>query len=324
MHYKDKLLVAGMARSIFKEIYKEQKLEPTSLKIGGTSPLFNDTYLQGEMVFLEDLSDMAIYHQLEEVILRLTNHLYANLSTPEGVLIHLYGEGVKEGEIRKVMSQLNILLRTYHLKLVGGDTQLTKVSNRKRISLNLEILSKKEKDFLPAKAGQTIYCLGYVGNGTTNRLIKAYQEELKTYHQRTIKELVERMQPASLQPLAEILNHFPLSYGKMISQGGILGTLWSMSNYLGMGFEVNLREIPLNALTICLSELSGENPYKLPSQGSLIVVGEKDLDFSEIENKGWIVAEIGYLKDTKECKVIHGEEQSFVEKPQYDYGRIDE
>lgn len=323
MRYKDKLPVAGVARSIFKEIYKEQKLESTSLKVGSRSPLFGDTYLQGEMVIIEEFKSEAIYHQLDEVILRLTNHLYANLSIPEGVIIRLYGEGIKEMDIRKVMSQFNTLLMSYDLKLVGGDTQFKKVSDIRRLSLSIEILSQKVRDFLPPQEGQAIYCLGYVGNGNTQFLLDRYHQELRTYHQKTIQELVDRMQPASIREIAKGFNQLPLSYSRMISQGGILGSLWSMSNYLNMGFDVSLREIPLNALTICLSEMSGDNPYKLPSQGGLIIVGEKNLDLNQIENQGWIVAEIGSLKKSRECKVIHGEEQSFVEKPQYDYGRMD-
>lgn len=93
------------------------------------------------------------------------------------------------------------------------------------------------------------------------------------------------------------------------SDGGVFGSLWDMAEGSGLGFEVDLRAIPLRQEIIELAYVCNLNIYRMKSSGSLMIVcrsGEQLVN--RLNDQGIPATIIGKFTDNND-KIIRNEDE---------------
>ena len=104
-----------------------------------------------------------------------------------------------------------------------------------------------------------------------------------------------------------------------LSEGGVLGALWEMTDGAQLGMEAYLREIPIRQQTVEICEFFGLNPYQLLSGGSMLMAAEDGNALVRLLKREGISATlIGSLTDKKERVLINGQERRYLDRPQPD------
>ena len=93
------------------------------------------------------------------------------------------------------------------------------------------------------------------------------------------------------------------------SDGGVFGSLWDMAEGSGLGFEVDLRAIPLRQESVELAYLSDSNVYRMKSSGSLMIACSNGKEVIRLLEEQQIpCACIGKFTDNND-KIIRNEDE---------------
>lgn len=101
-----------------------------------------------------------------------------------------------------------------------------------------------------------------------------------------------------------------------MGEGGVLSALWKMAEASGTGLRADLRKIPIRQETIEVCERCGLNPYKLSSEGSLLIgIRGGDALVQELSHRGTMAAVVGQA-DTGNARLLYsGENVRYLERP---------
>ena len=103
------------------------------------------------------------------------------------------------------------------------------------------------------------------------------------------------------------------------SEGGVFGALWEFAEAAGVGLQIDLKKIPIRQETIEICEFFDINPYKLASQGAMIIAAAdgnavvRALAAQEIP-----AVVVGKATDSNDRVLLCDGERRFLETPQTD------
>ena len=101
-------------------------------------------------------------------------------------------------------------------------------------------------------------------------------------------------------------------------EGGILSGLWKMAEASGVGLDVDLRRIPIRQETIEVCERLDVDPYKLESEGTVLLgTGQGDALVRELEARGIHAAVIGHTDKGNDRLLHSGEITRYLERPRF-------
>jgi len=127
------------------------------------------------------------------------------------------------------------------------------------------------------KPEDTIVAIGVIGLSGIRRIIMERQEEiLKRYTQDVIDRALGRLEELDMTSLCGDINEIIKEEGAdakiySLSDCGILDCLWNISEKSHLGFEVDMRKIPVRQEIIEICEMFSINPYEMESVGTLLV-----------------------------------------------------
>ena len=102
-------------------------------------------------------------------------------------------------------------------------------------------------------------------------------------------------------------------------EGGIYTALWNLSGAYMLGFTVDLRKIPVKQGTIEICERYGLNPYRLLSNGCMVLAADNGGRLADrLAAEGAAAAVIGYVCEGVTREVTYGEVRGFMERPRED------
>lgn len=103
------------------------------------------------------------------------------------------------------------------------------------------------------------------------------------------------------------------------SEGGILTALYDLAGKSGVGFELDLRKIPVRQETIEICELLEVNPYHLYSEGCYTaIVPEAEECIKRLKEAGINACAVGYTTD-KKAHILHNDgTESHLNRPEPD------
>ena len=102
-------------------------------------------------------------------------------------------------------------------------------------------------------------------------------------------------------------------------EGGILTAIWNLTGAYETGVEFYLRQIPIRQETVEVCEVFDLNPYRLQSQGCILLTassGPKLL--KNLEREGIPAALIGRTRTAIGREIYSGEVHSFLDRPKPD------
>ena len=104
-----------------------------------------------------------------------------------------------------------------------------------------------------------------------------------------------------------------------LKSGGFLAGLWKMAEASQTGLEVDLRKVPIRQETIELCEIFDLNPYKLYSEGALLIgIQGGEAFVQECRRQGWMAAVIGQTNRGNDRLLYSGENARYLERPSKD------
>lgn len=251
------------------------------------------------------------------------NDLASAGAEPVGVLLTaLLPEEITEPEIRAMMQQIDAECEKYHVQVMGGHTEVTRVVNQP--VLTVTGIGKVKKGAMistgGARPGDDIVVTKWIAIEGTSIIAKEKEQELSTrYPKGLIDEAKAMDQYLSVVPEAAIAVKSGVSAMHDVTEGGIFGAFWEMAEASGVGLEIDLKKIPIRQESVEICEFFGINPYELISSGSMLMAAEDgNLLVRNLNKAGIRAAVVGKAVAGNDRVLVNEEERRFLEPPKAD------
>lgn len=117
-------------------------------------------------------------------------------------------------------------------------------------------------------------------------------------------------------PIGEALAAYGVTSSCAVGDGGILTALWDYFDTFSLGFELELRRIPVLQETIEVCEVFAVNPYRLQSEGCILVTAANGGALVRaLSRQGISAAVIGRTTKQIGRRIYHGETETFLDRP---------
>lgn len=105
----------------------------------------------------------------------------------------------------------------------------------------------------------------------------------------------------------------------LAGDGGIMTALWDYFDRFGLGFEMELRRLPILQETVEVCEVFDVNPYRLQSEGcALLTAANGGALVSKLEKKGIHAVVLGRTQTGIKRQIYNGGIQTFLDRPKPD------
>lgn len=169
------------------------------------------------------------------------------------------------------------------------------------------------------KPGQDLVIAGYIGlRGTSLAAAAREAELLKHFTPQYVKRCQDLSEVFRLPEEAFFRKTGATEY-KSLSGGGVMNALWQLFSEYKLGFEIELRDIPILQETVEVCEIFDLNPYRLDSAGCVLLSAENGGDLvRDLRNSDVHGAVIGKVKAGIKRQILNGEIISYLDRPKPD------
>lgn len=198
---------------------------------------------------------------------------------------------------------------------------LLKNMDDKGAALNLSCAYLSQKDSLTgAVPGNSIVLTKWIGMYGSVWIAENRYEELRSrYPAFIMDDALELKRYLSVEAEAKIAYEHGDKCMYACGEGGLYAGLCTLTRASGVGMMGYYKDIPIRQETVELCEFYDINPYKLRSEGSLIVVtSAPDELMSMYKEAGIHASVIGYITEHKEQILVYGDEKKHIQKPARD------
>ena len=167
-------------------------------------------------------------------------------------------------------------------------------------------------------AGQDLVVAGYAGLAGTVKLAETEKETLsRWFSDEYMEEIAENA------PLCPVSPEFWRACGaaewEPAGEGGILTAIWNLTGAYETGVEFYLRQIPIRQETVEVCERQELNPYRLYSEGCVLLKADNGGQLVRTLAEKNIPAQvIGRVNKGIAREMIVQEGRGFLERPQPD------
>ena len=262
-----------------------------------------------------DIGNLAIHITM--------NDLASAGAEPIGVMLTiLLPEESEEGELKKIMGQMEVVCAQAKVQIMGGHTEVTRAVRQPLVNVCGVGKAKTGKlvSTAGARPGDDILVSKWIGLEGTSIIAKEKEEELLTrFSGSFVKTARDFDRYLSVLPEARLAADFGVSAMHDVTEGGIYGALWELAEASGIGLEIDLKAIPIRQETVEICEHFGLNPYYLISSGCMLMAGDRGHDLvRELRKEGIPAAVIGKAVNGKARRILNGGEECFLERPKTD------
>lgn len=224
------------------------------------------------------------------------NDIAACGARPIGILITLLlPEGTSENMLFKIMESIDRACREIGIEVLGGHTEVTSAVTRPVISATAIGMAKRGNFVTSAgaKPGDDIIVTKYVGLEGTAILALDFEKYLK---EKLPKETIEKAQGLvkSISAIEDGLTATAIGVSAMhdITEGGLLGAIYEITEASGVGAEVYADRIPILPETQVICQVFEIDPLALISSGSMLICTSKGQEVVRALNEKSIPASI--------------------------------
>ena len=251
------------------------------------------------------------------------NDLASAGAEPVGVLLTvLLPPSSEEALIRKLSEEVDHACKELGMQVMGGHTEVTAVVNQPLLSVTG--VGKVKKGALVTTGGAQVgddvvvsKCIGIEG---TSIIAKEKEEELLSRFSRPfLQEAKDFDKFLSVVPESKVAVLSGVSAMHDVTEGGIYGALWELSEASHVGLEIELKAIPIRQETVEICEYFRLNPYQLIASGCMLMTAKDGRTLvSNLKKAGIHAAVIGRCVEGKAKKIINGEDTAYLERPKTD------
>ena len=251
------------------------------------------------------------------------NDLASAGAEPVGVLLTvLLPPSSEEALIRKLSEEVDHACKELGMQVMGGHTEVTAVVNQPLLSVTG--VGKVKKGALVttggAQVGDDVVVSKWIGIEGTSIIAKEKEEELLSRFSRPfLQEAKDFDKFLSVVPESKVAVLSGVSAMHDVTEGGIYGALWELSEASHVGLEIELKAIPIRQETVEICEYFRLNPYQLIASGCMLMTAKDGRTLVSNLKKAGIHAEvIGRCVEGKAKKIINGEDTAYLERPKTD------
>jgi len=152
------------------------------------------------------------------------------------------------------------------------------------------------------------------------RIVREKERELRRrFPPAFIDQVLAMEQQLSSEKEMGLAKHLEVETIFCIKEGGVLAALWEMAELLGVGLELDLKEIPIRQEIIEVCEYFRLNPYRLACAGSLLMLTDDGRFLTEkLSGQGISAQVIGQITDSAERIFVGTGEKRHLGKPTRD------
>ncbi|MCR4650240.1 MAG: hydrogenase maturation factor [Lachnospiraceae bacterium] len=264
----------------------------------------------------------ASYHgPAGHAIIRAVNDLSAGGAKPAFCTLSVsIPEDHREIRLKTMIQDASEVAKEMGISIVGGHTET--VPGLVHPIVSATVMGSPIADHHPEKVipGDSIVMTKWAALSGTAMLAGMYREELLSRLPDWLIDDAEYMEKLlSIVPEAAVAVKAGAVCMHDLSDGGVFAALWQLAERDGVGLEVELKAIPIHQESVEVCEFFDISPYKLRSDGSLLIVTRKPeelIDLLEKENiQGTL---IGHITEGRDRIIIAGEEKRFLDEPRQD------
>lgn len=258
---------------------------------------------------------------------RLAVHINCNDAAscgvePIGILVTILApESAELNDIKEIMKEISEEAEKLNLEILGGHTEVTAAVNK--IIISCTIIGKGKAGSAVstsgAKINDDIIVTKYLGMEGTTIVINDYFEKIKNIlSYEDINEGKGYLNNISVVKEGLICGNFGVNSMHDITEGGVLGALWEVSNASDKGFEVFEDRMPISNVTKKLCDYIGVDSLRLISSGSMLITTDNGEELIKIlESNGIKATIIGKITKDKGI-LIKNENKIEVTPPERD------
>ena len=224
-------------------------------------------------------------------------------------------------DLKTVIKQLTETADSLHVEIIGGHTEITAAVNRMVITSTAigKILKENLISTSGAKPGENIILTKSAGiEGTSILAHDCEQVLLKVFKKDFVERAKSFINIISVVNEGIIAGEFGASSMHDVTEGGILGAVWEVSEASGVGVKIYKDRIPVEPETAGITAYFGIDPYKLISSGCMIITcKDGELLVHKLKMNGIPAAIIGETTEGTE-KLFIGENTEDILQPDSD------
>lgn len=259
---------------------------------------------------------------------RLAVHISCNDVASCGVepiglmLTILMPQEATESDLGEIMKQICTTAASLNVDIIGGHTEVTAAVNR--FVITSTALGRAVKGKLVttsgAKPGDSIIITKTAGIEGTAIIAHDKEEELlKLLDADTVKRAKNFIENISVVKEGIIAGNFGASAMHDVTEGGVLGAIWELTEASGVGAIVFRDKIPVEKETLKISEVYGIDPLKLISSGCMLITCQNGEGLvNELRKNGIKSSIIGTITSDGNKFIEYENKREEIEPPQAD------
>lgn len=263
----------------------------------------------------QELGELAVYG--------VANDLAVGGAKIIGIVVNiLLPEQAREIVIKRLMSKMEEVCSLLSAEILGVNTEVTRDVNHPLLTVT-GVGACKKGELVTTKGLQAeddLVMTKWTGLLGTARLANAHLKELtQKYTNDFISHAASFLKYCSAVEDARIAKEVGVTSMHYVAERGIYGALWELSLAAGVGFEVELANIPIRQETVEICEFYDLNPYQLMSGGSLLIgTGNGNAMVRAFGEAGISAKVIGKAVRGNDKVIIREGERFFLEPPKSD------
>lgn len=250
----------------------------------------------------------------ENEVGRLAVHISCNDvascgAEPLGLLVTiLVPPKATQKDLELVMSQISDTANSLNVDIIGGHTEVTGAVNRFVIITTAvgNVLKDKLVSTSGAQAGDDIIITKYAGIEGTAIIAHDKESELLDKVEKDILEKAKFLvNDISVLKEGMIAGQYGVNSMHDITEGGVLGAVWEVTEASGKGAIVYSERIPVLEETIKLCQIYNIDPLRLISSGCMIITCRNGSELvKELERNGVKATIIGQITASNEKRLV--------------------
>lgn len=239
------------------------------------------------------------------------NDIASNGVEPLGIMLAvMLPVGTTAGEIETIMSQAQEVASSLGVEIIGGHTEITPAVNRPvivstAIGRTLKGGSQKAENMRP---GDVILMTKQAGLEGSGIIASDFGDQLKVVlTEEEIQEAKDYLNMVSVVKEGIAAGNMGTAGMHDITEGGVLGAVWELSEIAGVGVELEEDKIPVSDVTRKICDHFGINYLRLISSGCMMIIVHPDREeavMEAIRNVGVDVTRIGHVKEQGTSRVL--------------------
>ncbi|MCR5509799.1 MAG: hypothetical protein K6F54_02440 [Lachnospiraceae bacterium] len=322
-------------RAVYKPIYKYNKDRGTICAADSTSLCFAPVTVSGEV----EAEDPAAKEILNTYMLRLIgNCIAAFRAVPDTVGFDLtLPVSAEESDLRTIMGVLIEVCSALDMSIGKTIIRSSEGVSVPQIYMTAypvrgaqpcltgEGPAAKKK---PDHAGAGIVMTGFAGASGTVILSAGHEEDLKKHFNDSYCDRIRNVPLAGTEDLRTLCEIFAketdsedagTNYIRPVGEGGVYAALWDLSEDMKLGFDVELKSIPILQETVELCNCLDADPYELRGDGAfLIVTADPEGLMGRLSERNMDSALIGCLTRERSRAIINRDEIRCLNRPDMD------